>query len=79
MRLTKASLTTDYNNRYSPIRKLRGGADTYFIHYIDNGPGLAFTQKELDDATERFFKLDEGDTNFPHRWTFWRWLTNFFN
>ena len=79
MRLTKASITTDCNNRYSPIRKLRGGADTYYIHYIKEGHGLAFTQKELSDAVDRFVKLDEGDTNFPHRWTFLRWITNLFN
>ena len=79
MRLTKARIITDYNNRYSPIRKLRGGADTYFIHYTKEGLGLAFTLNEFDAAAERFAKLDEGDTNFPHRWTFLRWITNLFN
>lgn len=79
MRLTKSSITTDHENHYTPKRKLRGGADTYHIHYTKAGFGLAFTQKELVDASERFFKLDEGDPTFPHRWTFLRWITNLFN
>lgn len=79
MRLTKASLTTDHANRYVPLRKLRGGADEYYIHYTKEGYGLAFTLKEFDAAAERFTKLDEGDHQFPHRWTFMRWLTNLFN
>lgn len=76
MRLTKSSITTDHENHYTPTRKLRGGADEYYIHYTKEGHGLAFTLKEFDAAAERFAKLDEGDSNFPHRWTFLRWLSN---
>ena len=79
MRLTKSSITTDHENHYVPTRKLRGGADMYHIHYTKDGHGIAFTDKEIEDASDRFLKLDEGDPAFPHRWTFLRWLTNLFN
>jgi hypothetical protein len=64
---------------YYPTKPLRGGADAYLIVYSDAGDGFpqghAFTEDELDRAAHRFTKLDEGDSMFPHRWTFLRWIT----
>jgi hypothetical protein len=73
MRLTKNKI--EWRDAYFPTRKLRGGPDQYFVFYTPHGAGLAFTDKEITDAVARFDKLDEGDSLFPHRWTFLRWIT----
>jgi hypothetical protein len=73
MRLTKNNI--QWFDSYFPKRRLRGGPDEYFLFYTPQGQGMAFTDKEMQDAIDRFDKLDDGDSAFPHRWTFWRWLT----
>jgi hypothetical protein len=80
MKLTKNKLKINGDaGAYFPTKPLRGGADAYLIVYLDKQgeehQGHAFTDDELDRAANRFTKLDEGDANFPHRWTFLRWIT----
>jgi hypothetical protein len=77
MRLTKNTIIG--SEQYTPVRRLRGGPTHYFVFYNPHGKGFAFTEKEILDASERFEKLDDGDANFPHRWTFWRWIVGVVN